>query len=233
MEPGVIVLLTYLNGTEPDGKPALARTAKSFTIQPERVAKGENVKATIKVKAKQPKSDNKPRENTELGSLSLSWPPSDILRSCIPDPGSGMVNCYVWVLDTVYYSMLDTKVPTVAARIKSTTDARYIDIIDLYFKIDATTSTEVYFSAGAVIRFGSTGSGPGYSADVYTIVLRNTRLSNNTDTAGIKSFYPEGRPGVYVVGFYGDVALARYREYAVVYPPDSPGLLATLLMYIS
>jgi hypothetical protein len=110
-------------------------------------------------------------------------------------------------------------VPTVAARIKSTTDARYIDIIDLYFRIDATTSTAVYFSAGAVISFASArDSGPGYSANVYTIVLRNTRLSNDTDTAGIQSFYPEGRPGVYVVGFYGDVALVRYREYVAVYP---------------
>jgi hypothetical protein len=220
VEPGVIVLLTYLNGTEPDGKPTLARTAKSFTIQPERVAGGENVKATIKVKAKPPKSDNKPsgQANTELGNLSLSWPPRDIIRNCFTDVGSGTVNCYEWRLDTVYYSMQDTKVPTVAARIRSATDANYIDVINLYFAIDATTSTAVYFSAGAVITFGSTGSGPGYSANVYTIILRETRLKNDTDIAGIRSFRPRGQPGVYVVGFYGDVALARYREYVVSYP---------------
>ncbi|MFZ8840163.1 MAG: hypothetical protein ACO2PM_14880 [Pyrobaculum sp.] len=219
VEPGVIVLLTYLNGTEPDGKPVLARTAKSFTIQPERVAKGENVKATIKVKAKPPKSDNKPREGAEFGISSLSWPPRRVTDDCLVDPGSGVLICYEWWLETVYYSMLDTKVPTVAARIRSTTDARYIDLIDLYFRIDATTSAAVYFSAGAVISFASArDSGPGYSADVYTIVLRNTRLRNNTDTHRIGYFEPQGRPGVYVVGFYGDVALARYREYIVVYP---------------
>jgi hypothetical protein len=218
VEPGVIILLTYLNGTEPDGKPALARTAKSFTIQPERVAGGENVKATIKVKAKPPKSDNKPRENTEFGSQSLSWPPGRVTDNCLVDPGSGVLICYEWRLETVYYSIQDTKVPTVAARIKSATDARYIDVINLYFRIDATTSTEVYFSAGVVIRFGSTGSGPGYSADVYSIVLRNTRLKNDTVTARIGYFEPWGQPGVYVVGFYGDVALARYREYIAVYP---------------
>lgn len=135
------------------------------------------------------------------------------------NPGSGVLICYEWWLETVYYSMLDTKVPTVAARIRSTTDARYIDLIDLYFRIDATTSAAVYFSAGAVISFASArDSGPGYSADVYTIVLRNTRLRNNTDTHRIGYFEPQGRPGVYVVGFYGDVALARYREYIVVYP---------------
>ena len=77
----------------------------------------------------------------------------------------------------------------------------------------------MYFSAGAVISFGSTrSSGPGYSADVYTIVLRNTRLKNSTATAGIGTFRPLLLPGVYVVGFYGDVALVRYKEYLVTYP---------------
>ncbi len=219
VEPGVVVLLTYLNGTEPDGKPALARTAKSFTIQPERVARGENVKATIKVKAKPPKSDNKPREGAELGFLSLSWPLERITEKCISDYQSKTAYCYEWRLDTVYYSMLDAKVPTVAARIKSTTDANYIDVIDLYFVIVATTSVAVYFRAGAAISYGSTADASTYySADVYTIVLRNTRLRNSTDTHGIGYFEPQGRPGVYVVGFYGDVALVRYREYIVVYP---------------
>jgi hypothetical protein len=221
VEPGLTVLLTYINGTKPDGKPTLARTAKGFTIQPERVAKGENVKATIKVKAKLPKSGNKPsgRENMEFDPSLQLWPPGRITEKCIPDYQSKTAYCYEWRLDTVYYSMLDTKVPTVAARITSTTDANYIDLIDLYFGIDATTSVAVYFSAGAVIRYGSTADvSTYYSADVYSIALRNTRLSNSTTAAEIKSFEPQGRPGVYVVGFYGDVALVRYREYVVSYP---------------
>jgi hypothetical protein len=221
VEPGVIVLLTYLNGTEPDGKPALARTAKGFTIQPERVAKGENVKATIKVKTKPPKSNNKPfgRENTEFGPSLQLWPLGRITEKCIPDYQSKTTYGYEWRLDTVYYSMLDTKVPTAAARITSTTDARYIDVIDLYFLIVATTSVAVYFRAGAAISYGSTADASTYySADVYTIVLRNTRLRNSTDTHGIGYFKPRGQPGVYVVGFYGDVALVRYREYVVSYP---------------
>ena len=221
VEPGVIVLLTYLNGTEPDGKPALARTAKGFTVQPEKVAKGENVKATIKVKAKPPKEHNKSsgRENTEFGPSLQLWPPGRITEKCIPDYQSKTACYYEWRLDTVYYSMLDTKVPTVAARIRWTTDASYIGPIDLYFKIDATKSVAVYFSAGAAIGFGSTTSGSvSHSANVYTIVLRNTRLKNSTATARIGTFRPLLLPGVYVVGFYGDVALARYREYLAVYP---------------
>jgi len=218
VEPGVIILLTYLNGTEPDGKPTLARTAKSFTIQPERVAGGENVKATVKVKAKPPKTDNKPsgQANTKFGPSLQSWPPSSIPEYCFSD--SVALYCYEWRLDTVYYSMLDTKVPTVAARIKSVADPYYINMIKLYFTIDATSSVAVYFNAGAAISYGSTASGSAsYSADVYSIVLSKTSLKNSTESIGIGGFTPQG-PGVYVVGFYGDVALVRYKEYFVSYP---------------
>jgi hypothetical protein len=93
--------------------------------------------------------------------------------------------------------MLDAKVPTVAARIKSAIDASYIDLIDLYFVIVATTSVAVYFRAGAAISYGSTADASTYySADVYSIVLRNSRLKNSTTTAEIKSFEPRGQPGV-------------------------------------
>ncbi|MFZ8808436.1 MAG: hypothetical protein ACO2PN_10065 [Pyrobaculum sp.] len=218
VEPGVLVLLTYLNGTEPDGKPTLARTAESFTIQPDRVAKGENVKATIKVKDKPPRNKPSGRENTEFGPSLQLWPLGRITEKCIPDYQSKTAYCYEWRLETVYYSIRDTKVPTIAARIKSATDASYINSVGLYFRVDATTSTAVYFSAGAAIGFGSTASGSAsYSANVYTIVLRNTRLENSTVVARIGGFIP-WEPGVYVVGFYGDVALVRYREYVVSYP---------------
>jgi hypothetical protein len=73
----------------------------------------------------------------------------------------------------------------------------------------------VYFSAGAAISLGPTSLS--YSADIYTIVLSNTRLKNSTTSAGIGTFMYQ-RPGVYVVGFYGDVALVRYKEYVVIYP---------------
>jgi hypothetical protein len=221
VEPGVIVLLTYLNGTEPDGRPALARTAKSFTIQPDRVAGGENVKATVKVKAKPPKEDSKPsgQASTKFGPLLQSWPPSDITENCIWDYSTQSSYCIEWRLDTVYYSAQDTKVPTVGARIKSATDAYYINSITLMYKIDATSSSAVYFSAGAAITYGSSPSAStSYSADVYSIVLRNTSLKNSTESIDIGGFLPQGKPGVYVVGFYGDVALVRYKEYYVVYP---------------
>jgi len=223
VEPGVIVLLTYLNGTEPGGRPALARTAKSFTIQPDRVAVGENVKATVKVKAKPPKEDGKPsgQASTKFGPLLQTWPPSHITENCIWDYQTGLSYCFEWRLDTVYYSAQDTKVPTVGARIKSATDAYYINSIKIFYEIDATWS---YFSAGAAITYGSSSSAStSYSADVYSIVLRNTSLKNSTESIGIGGFMPQGKPGVYVVGFYGDVALVRYKEYFVSYPAGNAG----------
>jgi hypothetical protein len=104
------------------------------------------------------------------------------------------------------------------ARIKSANDANYINSIWLYYAIDVTSSVAVYFRAGAAISFGSSPSAStSYSADVYSIVLRNTRLKDSTASARIGGFIP-WEPGVYVVGFYGDVALVRYKEYLVVYP---------------
>ncbi len=216
VEPGVVVLLTYVNGTKPDGKPALARAAKGFTIQPERVAQGENVKATIKVKAKPPKEDRKTTEQTgaKFGP-SLQRPPGKITENCMAID-RGVAICTEWRLDRVYYSALDSKVPTAAARIKSYSDAYYINSVRLLYWIDATTDVGVYFNAGAAISAESEASvSTSYSADVYSIVLKNTRLSNRTST----TFYPPIKgPGVYVVGFYGDVALARFKEYEVLYP---------------
>jgi len=62
-EVGVIVLLTYIDGASPNGY-TLARTVKSFTIQPDRVLIGESVRATIKVRgeppAQQPKGNAAP-----------------------------------------------------------------------------------------------------------------------------------------------------------------------------
>jgi len=181
------------------------------------VAGGENVKATVKVKAKPPKEDGKPsgQASTKFGPLLQTWPPSDITEKCIWDYSTQSSYCFEWRLDTVYYSAQDTKVPTVGARIKSATDAYYINSIKIFYEIDATWS---YFSAGAAITYGSSSSAStSYSADVYSIVLRNTSLKNSTESIGIGGFIP-WEPGVYVVGFYGDVALVRYKEYYVVYP---------------
>jgi hypothetical protein len=153
--------------------------------------------------------------------LLQTWPPSHITENCIWDYQTGLSYCFEWRLDTVYYSAQDTKVPTVGARIKSATDAYYINSIKIFYEIDATWS---YFSAGAAITYGSSSSAStSYSADVYSIVLRNTSLKNSTESIGIGGFMPQGKPGVYVVGFYGDVALVRYKEYFVSYPAGNAG----------
>jgi len=216
VEPGVVVLLTYVNGSDAAGKPNLARAAKSFTIQHERVLQGEDIKATVKVRGRPPKEE--PRQQDTKLSLSSQWPPRDITEQCIYDPSVPAFYCYEWRLDTVYYSAVDTKVPAVAARVVNTTHAYYINSIILRFSIDATTSTAVYFSGSAAIS--GLGFSVSFSQDIYTLVLSRSTIINSTDAWSLGGFFPriEG-VGVYVVGFYGDIAVARYKEYAVTYTP--------------
>jgi len=215
VEPGVVVLLTYVNGSDAAGKPNLARTAKSFTIQPGRVLQGENIKATVKVRGKPPKEE--PRQQGKL-SLSFQWPPPGIVEECIYDPSVPATYCYEWRLDTVYYSAVDTKVPTVAARVVNAAHAYYIHPITLYFSLNAATPTAVYFSGSAAIS--GAGSSVSYSQDVYALVLINSSIKNSTDEWSLGFFSPRREGvGVYVVGFYGDVAVARYKERVVTSTP--------------
>jgi hypothetical protein len=213
VEPGVIVLLTYVNGTDHRGRPTLARAAKSFTVQPERVLRGESVRARVVVSGRPPRED---RSAPAAVMVQSGWPPGRIMdpRDCIP-LGDALY-CYEWWLDAVNYSALDTRVPTVAARVKAASDAYKVNDIVLSFSIDATTSAAVYFSASAAISGG--GASVSYSQDIYAVVLSNSKTKNNTSTWGLGRFAPcMLGPGVYVVGFYGDVAVARYKEYVVVY----------------
>jgi hypothetical protein len=214
VEPGVIVLLTYVNGTDHRGRPTLARAAKSFTVQPERVLRGESVRARVVVRGSPPREGGGAPAAVMVQS---GWPPGRIMdpRDCIPLSYDALY-CYEWWLDAVNYSALDTRVPTVAARIKTASEAYKVSIVVLTFGVDATTSAAVYFSASAAIS--GSGASVSYSQDIYAVVLSNSKIKNDTSTWQLGIFEPRRLgPGVYVVGFYGDVAMARYKEYVVVY----------------
>jgi hypothetical protein len=60
---GVVVFLTYVNGTEGD-KPALARYVASFAVDPRETLRRDVVKATIKVKSRGAPSGKTPRLST-------------------------------------------------------------------------------------------------------------------------------------------------------------------------
>ncbi|ABO08187.1 hypothetical protein [Pyrobaculum calidifontis] len=212
-EVGVIVLLTYVNGTTPDGNYTLARTAKSFTIQPGRVLRGESVRATIKVKGKPPTQPPKGRQAAALalqspGQMALqSWPPG-MMAQCIT---GSVVVCYYWILDTVYVNQTNTEIPLVAARVSTGWEASLINDVYVNYVLAASSSNYVYFSGGAAITYVVNGvSMPqGYSADIYTLAISDSSFKLSKGLTMIP--YQQG-PGIVVVGFKGDYAVARYSE---------------------
>jgi len=222
-EVGVIVLLTYVNGTTPDGNYTLARTAKSFTIQPGRVLRGESVRATIKVRGKPPAQPPKGRQQAAALALQSpaqpalqTWPP-DIIGQCTP---AGFVAfCYYWTLDTVYASQTDTKIPLVAARVSTGWEASLINQVDVGFDLAASSSNYVYFSGGsAVVKIaGASVNVVEYSTDIFTLAISDSSFKLSAGQPMIP--YQRG-PGIAVVGFIGDYTVARYREVQCTVAPD-------------
>jgi len=220
-EVGVIVLLTYVNGTTPDGNYTLARTAKSFTIQPGGVLRGESVRATIKVKGKPP---TQPPKGGQAAALALqspgqpalqSWPPGSIIQ-CFQG-----LNCYVWTLDTVYVSRTGANVPLVAARVSTGWEASLIYNVHVEISIAASSSNYIYFSGGAAITqiVGGVEVPRDYSADIFTLAISDSSFTLNSKM----DMWPYQRgPGIVVVGFKGDYALARYKEQICYTSYDPP-----------
>ncbi len=210
-EVGVFVILTYVNGTDSKGNYTLNNAIKSFTIQPKRVLAGENVKATIKVKAKPPKE----RDKSQVSAANIQWPPGTISYDCITMPSEPMpvTTCYYWVLDTTYVSATNTPIPVVVARVSSATDAANINTVRVKLFMKTSQEKSVSFSGGALLTTKySDGSEvvTGFSADIVTLSV-TSGLTLNTDYD--YSPFTLGT-GIIAIGFYGDYAVVRYRKMA-------------------
>ncbi len=193
---GVLVFLTYVNGTEGD-KPALARYVTSFAVDPRETLRRDVVKATIKVKSR-----GAPQRQDAEAKYSLQWPPSQIDAGCIVT--SGWYMCYYWKFDYIYDVGYNTPIPIAAVRVLNDYYKYYFLFVKAYLRVSG--NNYIYFRGSAAIKY-KTGS-TGYSADIYTIVLREQKVYLNLQ-ADLK--YPS-RPVVFAAGFYGDYALARYKE---------------------
>jgi len=206
-EVGVIVLLTYVDGASPDGH-TLARTAKSFTIQPDRVLIGESVRATIKVRGEPP-----------------AQPPKG--NAAPPDVKCTLVgSCYYWTLDKVYASETNAPIPLVAARVSDRQSASFIKAVNVELDIPAAFYRYAYFTGGAAVVKNASGDVAvvDYSADIYTLAISNITFSVSKKLV----MYPEVQgPGIAVVGFYGDYAVVRYREVQCTAAPDGSSCTPT------
>ncbi|MFZ8810418.1 MAG: hypothetical protein ACO2PN_20215 [Pyrobaculum sp.] len=193
---GVVVFLTYINGTEGD-KPALARYVTSFAVDPRETPRRDVVKATIKVKSR-----GAPQRQDATAKYSLQRPPSQIDEGCIVINGWYM--CYYWKLDYIYDAGYNTQIPLTAVRVLN--DYYKFDTLFVRAYLQVSGRNYIYFRGSAAISY--MGVSTGYSADIYTITLREQKVYLDLQ-ADLE--YPS-RPVVFAAGFYGDYALARYKE---------------------
>lgn len=193
---GVLVFLTYINGTE-GGKPALARYVTSFAVDPRETPRRDVVKATIKVKSR-----GAPQRQDTTAKYSLQWPPSQIDEGCIVIDGWYM--CFHWKLDYIYDVGYNTQFPIAAVRVFYDYYKYYYLRVEAYLRVSG--RNYIYFRGGAAISY--MGVSVGHSADIYTITLREQKVYLNLKA---RLEYPS-RPVVFAAGFYGDYALARYKE---------------------
>jgi len=112
--------------------------------------------------------------------------------------------CYYWKLDYIYDAGYNTQIPTVAIRVLNDYYKYYFLFVRAYLQVSG--RNYIYFRGSAAISYK--GVSTGYSADIYTITLREQKVYLDLQ-ADLK--YPT-RPVVFTAGFYGDYALARYKE---------------------
>jgi len=160
---GVVVFLTYVNGTEGD-KPALARYVASFAVDPRETPKRNVVKATIKVKSR-----GAPQRQNAAAKYSLQWPPSQIDEGCY---AADWYMCYYWELDYIYDAGYNIQIPIAAIRVFYDYYKYYFLFVRAHLKVYG--DNYIYFRGSAAIKY-KTGS-TGYSANIYTIVLREQKV---------------------------------------------------------
>jgi hypothetical protein len=112
--------------------------------------------------------------------------------------------CYYWELDYIYDVGYNTQIPIAAVRVLNDYYKYYFLFVKAYLRVSG--SNYIYFRGSAAIKYKTVSTG--YSADIYTIVLREQKVYLNVRS---DLLYPS-RPVVFAAGFYGDYALARYKE---------------------
>jgi hypothetical protein len=192
---GVVVFLTYINGTE-GGKPALARYVASFAVDPRETPKRDVVKATIMVKSREA-----PQRQNAAAKYSFQWPPSQIDERCY---AADWYMCYYWKLDYIYDAGYNTQIPIAAIRVLNDYYKYYFLGIRVVLLVRG--DSYIYFRGSAAIKYKSGSTG--YSADIYTVVLRERKVYLDV----LSDLDNLSRPVVFAAGFYGDYALARYKE---------------------
>jgi hypothetical protein len=208
-EVGVIVFLTYVNGTDGRGRPALARHVTSFTVDPREALRRDVVRATVRVRGR-----IVPRQNAGA-RYSLQWPPPSISEGCYIDYSTYDVICYYWRLDRVYGSEQNVGIPLVAIRV--TQDYDKVNDLYAFAYLYVKASEYLYIRGSGAIRYLGTGP-PQYSGDIWVYKLYDVGVYLSDDAGLLLGYDYPVQPVILALGFYGDWAAARYKEVEVHWP---------------
>ncbi len=153
-----------------------------------------------------------------------TWPPSEILSSCATDPYTGIVSCYIWRLDHVFYSATFTGIPT--AMLYVTGNVYKVNDVALHEHIEARESSGIYvnFAGGAEVDVKSGSSvSTSYEADIYTFTLRKSYVYLDYYMIVYPDLSPiNDKSFISAVGFIGNYTIARYKLYYCISPPSVP-----------
>jgi hypothetical protein len=210
-EVGVIVFLTYVNGTDQGGRPRLARHVTGFTVDPREALRRDVVRATVRVRGRVAQQ----RQEAGRAPARLEWPPPSISEYCYVDYSTYDVICYYWRLDRIYGSEQNVGIPLVAIRVAQDYDKVNDLYARAYLRVEA--SKYLYIRGSGAVRY--LGAGPlEYSGDIWVYKLYDVGAYLNDTMQLLLGYNYPVQPVILALGFYGDWAAARYREVAVYWP---------------
>ncbi|MDT7895817.1 MAG: hypothetical protein RQ855_06395 [Desulfurococcales archaeon] len=192
---------------------------KGVPIKIEEIIKNKSIaiEITEHLEAKKPIANHsRSQENRGIATgdikLQNQWPPGSINDACNSVPW--YTECYYWVLEENYGSIMGVPLPIVAAMVRGP-EADKIDSISLRALYRSTSIISLNFMITASVASPSTPID--YRVVGPSIALRQdkTWLDQHVLFRTGIDFTP---PAILGIGFLGDIAAARYRLYVMTCP---------------
>lgn len=192
---------------------------KGVPIKIEEIIKNKSVaiEITEHLEARKPMANHSRSQGnrgTAIGDIKLQnqWPPGSINDTCYYVPW--YTECYYWVLEENYRSVMGVPLPIVAAMVRGP-EADKIDSISLRAFYRYTSTISLNFMITASVASPSTPID--YRAVGASMALRQdkTWLDRHILFRTGIDFTP---PAILGIGFLGDIAAARYRLYVMTCP---------------
>ena len=169
---------------------------------------------------------NKASVYAQGGKQTSPWPPSEIDEYCGEsfNPGGqpyAPLYCYIWKLEENYLSKRDVALPVVVTRIYGGS-ADHVNTVNLRLYYESDEAKKIYVDFSAAAEVTSSSGSLGHEIAGFTVELGG----NNKVWLDVDKVFMKGRdfqgPAILALGFYGDVALAKYKLYYCYQMPLIP-----------